>query len=454
MAIDADTRGPRFWTGFVAFTICNFLTCGPISLRDGFLVDFFSTNRQVSGFLYGLVQASYGTGFGIALVVSLTIKEPKIGLSRKSKFLWTVSLTGILSVLIGAGEFIDINEVLIALDVLLRLILGLVTFKNNILFTEMIEIWFVNSRDLFLGITFTFRWMGMAAVQYTGALLYVKVGYFASFLIHGGSIFLVLAPAIFLIEHAEPPSLTNPPEINMHQQSKNEEEKSEEENQDQHCRHSVQDLEKDKTDKNMVTEDKVNLQRSAYPLLISLLTAVAPCGLYTIMITPYFKTCCGMPVEKSSVYLTVMTVLLAVSSTAAGWLLQHISCFKLLLTSSVLLIVSPILAFLNFPKIVSIVGLVLYGVGGPLGILSVMPCMETIHRNATRSQVMTRAQSQIKSLWLGLWAVGGYCVSILAGVAMDHLTFRQTAFCISAVEIFGMIVVILVLVFDRFRNHV
>ena len=118
------------------------------------------------------------------------------------------------------------------------------------------------------------------------------------------------------------------------------------------------------------------------------------------------------------------------------------------------LIVSPILAFLNFPKIVSIVGLLLYGVGGPLGILSVMPCMETIHRNATRSQVMTRAQSQIKSLWLGLWAVGGYCVSILAGVAMDHLTFRQTAFCISAVEIFGMIVVILVLVFDRFRNHV
>ena len=111
----ADDRGPRFWMGFAAFTLCNFLTCGPISLRDGFLVEFFSTNRQVSGFLYGLVQSSYGTGFGIALVASLTVKEPKIDLSRKSKFLWTVTLTGILSVLIGAGEFVDFNEVLIAL---------------------------------------------------------------------------------------------------------------------------------------------------------------------------------------------------------------------------------------------------------------------------------------------------------------------------------------------------
>ena len=294
----------------------------------------------------------------------------------------------------------------------------------------------------------------MAAVQYTGALFYVKVGYFASFLIHGASIFLVLAPAFFLIQHAESTNLTNPPQLNT-QQSKNEEEKSEEENQNQHYRQSVQDLEQDLEThgKDTVTEDEANLHQSTYPLLICLLTAVAPSGLYTIMITPYFEACCGMPVEKSSVYLTVMTILLAVSSTVAGWLLQHISCFKLLLTSSVLLSLSPILAFLNFPKIVSIAGLVLYGVGGPLGILSVMPCMETIHRNATRSQVMTRAQSQIKSLWLGLWAVGGYCVSILAGVAMDYLSFTQTAFCISAVEVFGLIVLIIVMVCDRHRKH-
>ena len=444
-------RGPRFWMSFLAFTLCNFLTCGPIGLRDGFLVDFFSTKRQVSGFLYGLVQSSYGIGFGITLAVSLTVKEPKIGLSRKSKFLWTVTLTGILSVLIGAGEFVDNNEVLIALDILLRLILGLVTFKNNILLTEIIEIWFLNSRDLFLGITFTVRWMAMAVVQYTGTLLYVKVGYFASFLTHGGFIFLVLAPAFFLIEHAEPSSLTEPLTMNTHQQSINEEEKSEEENLNQFFKQSVQ--EKDKTGEEMVTEDKVNLHRSAYPLLICHLTAVAPSGLYSIMITPYFEACCGMPVEKSSVYLTVMTVLLAVSSTAAGWLLQHISCFKLLLASSVFMIVSPILAFLDFPKIVSIVGLALYGVGGPLGILSVMPCMETIHRNATRSQVMTRAQSQIKSLWLGLWAVGGYCVSILAGMAMDYLSFTQTAFCISALELFSLIALIIVMVCDRHRKH-
>ena len=138
-------------------------------------------------------------------------------------------------------------------------------------------------------------------------LLYVKVGYFASFLIHGASIFLILAPAFFLIEHAEPSSLTEPLTRNKHQQSINEEKKSEEENLNQHFKQYVQ--EKDKTDKNMVTEDKVNLHRSAYPLRISLLTAVAPCGLYTIMITPYFEACCGMPVEKSSVYLTVMTIL-------------------------------------------------------------------------------------------------------------------------------------------------
>ena len=427
-------------------------------MRDGFLVDFFSTKRQVSGFLYGLVQASYGTGFGVALVASLTVKEPKMGLSRKAMFQLTVMLIGLLSILIGTGQFVESSKVLITLDFLLRFVLGLVTFKNNLIFVEMIEIWFQRKRDLFVGMTFTVRWIGVAALQYTGTLLYVKFGYFGSFLIHGLCIFIILVPSFCFIEHAEITSVDTPymvPEENTLKHLKDEPEESEEEGHSEQRKtsHGLYE-ELDNAAEEVVTEDKTSLDPSAFPLVIPLLTAVAPLGLFTVMITPYFLDSYKIPVEKSSVYLTVMTTLFAVSSTVAGWLLQHVSCFKLLLTSSVLLSLSPILAFLNFPKIVSIVGLVLYGVGGPLGILSVMPCMEIIHRNATRCQVMNKAQGQIKSLWLGLWPVGSYCVSILAGIAMDHLTFRQTAFCISAVEIFGMIVVILVFVFDRFRNHV
>ena len=460
-------RSLRFWIGFLIFTICNFLNSGLLCMRDGFLVDFFSTKRQVSGFLYGLVQASYGTGFGVALVASLTVKERKMDWSRKAMFQWTVMLIGLLSVLIGTGQFVESNKVLITQDFLLRFMLGLVSFKNNLTFVEMIEVWFQRRRDLFVGMTFTVRWIGVAALQYTGTLLYVKFGYFASFLIHGACIFIILIPSYCFIEQAESTRDTSyiaPGQDSIFKVSSEEvtlkhpkdgPEETEEEGQSERRRTSHgQYVKVDKAVEEVMTEDKTSLNLRAFPLVIPLLTAVAPWGLYTVMITPYFLDSYKIPVEKSSVYLTVMTTLFAVTSTAAGWLLQHISCFKLLLTSSVLLIVSPILAFLNFPKIVSIVGLVLYGIGGPLGILSVMPCMETIHRNATRSQVMTRAQSQIKSLWLGLWTVGSYCVTILAGIAMDHLTFRQTAFCISAVEIFGMIVVILVFVFDHFRNNV
>ena len=191
----------RFWIGYTTFLISNFVTSGLPNLRDGFLVDFFSTHRKVSGLFYGLVQASYGIGMGAALIVSVMSTKLKTSTNRsiKSNFLCSVLVIITLNILIGAGQFLKNKQLFVALDFTWRFLLGAVSFINQVLLTKMTDLWFDEKRDLFLGVVFTSRFVGSATMQYTGSLLYVKYGYFFTFLIHGASMIPVLIPAFIFI---------------------------------------------------------------------------------------------------------------------------------------------------------------------------------------------------------------------------------------------------------------
>ena len=54
-------------------------------------------------------------------------------------------------------------------------------------------------------------------------------------------------------------------------------------------------------------------------------------------------------------------------------------------------------------------------------------------------------EPRIKSWWLGVWTFGGNCFYILAGVAMDYLSFDEVAIGLSLVEVAGLASVLTVL---------
>ena len=428
----------RFWAGFLFFLAINFITSGFQTLRDGILVDYFAAERHISGFLYGLGQAFYGIGQGITLVGSLTCVNLRMERSMKQQFLISSFLVAVLSLFIGLGEFISNRELFITLDYIWRFLLGVVSFKNQLLITEMVDLWFKRNRDLFLGVVLTVRYAGSAIFQYTGALVYVKYGYFVTFLVHGATMLPVIVPALCLV--VDPEILSS--EISSLKTDSEREEKNK-------VKPKEQDASTDKPTSALIERNDGgrNLHKLSYFLLISLLTNVAPCGLYSVLITPYFQNCCNMSVDGASIYLTVMTATSAVSFTVVGYLLHHVSCFATLLVGGVLLIMSPLLLFHTSSQVLSVVGVVMYGVGGPLGTLSLIPCMEITHCLADKSNNLSvKVQTQIKSLWWGVWAVGGYSSSILAGVALDYLTYEQIAITVCLVEVVGFSSAVTVLV--------
>ena len=430
----------HFWTGFVFFLAINFITSGFQTLRDGILVDYFAAERHISGFLYGLGQAFYGIGQGLALAGSLTCVNLRIERSMKQQFLISSFLVTVLSHFIGLGEFITNRELFITLDFIWRFLLGVVSFKNQLLITEIVDLWFKENRELFLGIVLTVRYAGSAIFQYTGAVVYVKYGYFVTFLVHGATMLPVIIPAICLVVDPEIlSSETSSLKAERIRRSEGEEEEKVKEQEP-----SAETPTSPLIDRN---EGGQNLHKLAYLLLISLLTSVAPCGLYSVLITPYFQDCCNMSVDGASIFLTIMTATSAVSFTVVGYLLHHVSCFATLLLGGVLLILSPLLLFHTSSQILSVVGVVMYGVGGPLGTLSLIPCMERTHCLADKSNNLTvKVQTQIKSLWWGVWSVGGYSSSVLAGVALDYLTYEQIAISVCLVEVIGFSSVVTVLV--------
>ena len=372
----------RFWTGFGTFLTINFITSGFQTIRDGFLVDYFSTERHISGFVYGIAQALYGIGYGVALIASLTIQKLEMECSIKHQFLGSSLLLTVLSIFIGAGEFVRSNTCFIALDFFWRFLLGVVSFKNHLLVTEMVDLWFTEKRELHLGVVMSVRFSGSAIFQSTGALVYVNYGYFLTFLVHA----IVMIPVImsgfcFIAESNELSPET------CSQITEECEKLGDTEN-----KVVKQRLPSKETPTTPLIGEKTNenkLHKMTYLLLIPLLTNVAPCGIYSVLITPYFQRTMNMSVDRASVFLTIMTATSAVSFTAVGCLLHHVSCFTTLLVSCVLLILSPLLVFHVNSQVVSVAGVVMYGVGGPLGILSLVPCMEVTHCVAGKLQCVS-----------------------------------------------------------------
>ena len=429
----------RFWTGFTTFLIINFILSGFQTIRDGFLVDYFSTERHISGFMYGIAQALYGIGYGVALIASLTCHTLEIECEIKHQFLGSSLLLTVLSIFIGAGEFVRSNTCFITLDFFWRFLLGVVSFKNHLLATEMVDLWFAEKQELHLGVVMTVRYGGSAIFHSTGALVYVKHGYFLTFLVHAIVMIPVIISAFCFIADANelPPEACN--QISEECEKLGDKEKKV-------VKQSLPSKATPTTPLIAGGTTETKLQKITYLLLIPLLTSVAPCGIYSVLITPYYQRTFNMSVDKASVLLTIMTATSAVSFTAVGCLLHLVSCFTILLVSCVLLILSPLLVFHVNSQVVSVAGVVMYGVGGPLGILSMVPCMEVTHCVAGKVQGVTvEVKNRINSLWLGVWTFGGNFFYILAGVAMDYLSFDDVAIGLSLVEVAGLASVLTVL---------
>ncbi|KAL5257049.1 hypothetical protein ACHWQZ_G012092 [Mnemiopsis leidyi] len=303
----------------------------------------------------------------------------------------------------------------------------------------MVDLWFKERQELSLGVVLTVRYLGSAIFQYTGALVYTRYGYLETFLVHAATMIPFVILAFCLVADSEnlSPETCAPQTEGIFRLEEKEEEKVKEFNQNT------------QTPTNPLMagkEEEQNVHKLAYLLLITLLTSVAPFGMYSVLITPYFQHCYRLSVNTSCIFLTVMTATSAISFTAAGYLLHHVSCFTTLIVSCVLLILSPLLVFHSSSQVLSVVGIVMYGVGGPLGTLSMIPCMETTHCIADKSHhLTTKVRTQIKSIWWGVWAVGGYSFSVVAGVALDNLTFEQIAISVCMVEVVGFCLAVTVL---------